>query len=117
MAPPPRSLEQRTQDTLARLEQDVDAWVATTGTDQVPYLVPLSFLWTDGSLVIATPGSNPTSRNIQATGRVRLAIGPSRDVVMIEGTAEVIPDEEAAGALGDAFTAKTGFDPRRATPT
>ena len=48
MPPPARPPQQRKQDTLDRLERDVDAWVATadpgTGT---PYLVPLSFLWFD----------------------------------------------------------------------
>ena len=42
MPPPARPPQQRKQDTLDRLERDVDAWVATadpgTGT---PYLVPL----------------------------------------------------------------------------
>ena len=31
--PPPRPLEQRKQDTLARLGRDVDAWVATADRD------------------------------------------------------------------------------------
>jgi hypothetical protein len=29
MTPPPRTQEQRKQDTLNRLEHDIDAWVAT----------------------------------------------------------------------------------------
>jgi hypothetical protein len=37
-----------------------------------PYLVPLSFLWDGITLLIATPSSSPTSRNRQATGKVRL---------------------------------------------
>jgi hypothetical protein len=77
MIPPARTPQQRKQDTLDRLGQDVDAWVATadpaTGT---PWLVPLSFLWDGHSLLVATPASSPTGRNLQATGRARSACRP-----------------------------------------
>ena len=115
MTPPPRSPAQRRQDTLERLERDVDAWVATAdAAGGTPYLVPLSFLWDGGTLLLATPSASPTSRNLHATGKVRLGIGPTRDLVLIEGTVdEVLPAAEVPGDLGDAFAAKTGFDPRQ----
>ncbi len=88
MMPPPRDPEQRKRDTLHRLEHDVDAWVATGGDpDRTPYLVPLSFLWDGATLLIATPASSPTSRNLRVNPTVRVGIGPTRDVVLIEGTA------------------------------
>jgi hypothetical protein len=117
MTQAPRTRQQRKQDALDRLEHDTDAWVATAdGGSGTPYLVPLSFLWDGVTLLVATPSSSPTSRNLQATGKVRLGIGPTRDLVLIEGTvhtaaaATEIPDE-----VGDAFAAKTGFDPRQLT--
>ena len=114
MNPTARDPHQRKQDTLARLGQDVDVWVATadasTGT---PYLVPLSFLWDGADLLISTPASSPTSRNLQATGKVRLGIGLTRDVVLIEGTVRALPASELSTEIGDAFATKTGFDPRR----
>jgi len=114
MTPPARTAQQRKADTLRRLENDVDTWVATadpaTGT---PYLVPLSFLWDGATLLISTPGTSPTSRNLRATGRVRLGIGPTRDLVLIEGTVQAeTAAGEIGGEVGDAFAAKTGFDPR-----
>ena len=113
MIPPPRPADQRKQDALRRLEHDVDAWVATAGADGgIPYLVPLSFLWEGDTILIATPESSPTSRNILATGLLRLGVGPTRDVVLIEGTARAVPDGEISADLGDAFAAKTGVDPR-----
>jgi hypothetical protein len=117
MTPPPRTPRQRRRDALARLEQDVDAWVATADAGGTPYLVPLSFLWDGRTLLLATPASSPTSRNLQAGGSVRLGIGPTRDVVLIEGTVQAVPAAEVREDVGDAFAAKTGFDPRRlATP-
>jgi hypothetical protein len=117
VTPPPRSPRQRRQDTLERLERDGDAWVATADpAGGTPYLVPLSFLWDGRTLLLATPSASPTSRNLQATGKVRLGIGPTRDLVLVEGTVgEVLPAAEVPDEVGDAFAAKTGFDPRRLT--
>lgn len=120
MAPqPPRSAKQRKQDTLNRLEHDEDVWVATAPDDGsgVPYLVPLSFLWDGSTILLATLANSPTGRNLKATGRARLGLGPTRDVVMIEGTADTVTQAELTGGEGDRFAARTGFDPRRlATP-
>lgn len=124
--PAPRSLEARRRDTLKRLETDVDAWVSTASADGTPYLMPLSFLWEDGTLLLSTAQNNPTSRNLQANPLVHLSIGETRDVVLITGTAEVLKPEALAPETGDAFATKAGFDPRalkspypyfRVTPT
>jgi general stress protein 26 len=109
-----RSAEERKRDTLHRLEHDVDAWVATAdGSGGTPYLAPLSFLWDGGVIWLATPAASATSRNLQATGKVRLGIGDTRDLVLIHGTAEALMPSELTQELGDAFAVKTGFDPRK----
>ena len=114
--PAPRTPGQRKQDALNRLEHDVDAWVATAGgPDGTPYLVPLSFLWDGDTLLIATASASRTSRNLLATGRVRVGVGPTRDLVLIEGTAQAVTMDELPDEVGDAFAAKTGFDPRQLT--
>lgn len=113
MRPPPRTAQQRKRDTLRRLEEDVDAWVATANEETgAPYLIPLSFLWDGSSLLVATPSSSPTGRNLQTGGKVRIGIGPTRDVVLIEGTVQTLTAAELPTGAGDAFAAKTGFDPR-----
>ena len=67
--PPPRRLAQRIADARHRLENDVDAWVASADPESgVPYLVPLSFLWDGATLLFATPASSPTGRNLSASG-------------------------------------------------
>lgn len=116
MSAPARALTQRQQDTRARLEQDIDAWVATAdGESGTPYLVPLSFLWDGVTLLVATPASSPTGRNLQANGKVRIGVGLTRDVVLIEGTTEAFTPDELPEGVGDAFAAKAGFDPRELT--
>jgi hypothetical protein len=79
--------------------------------------VPLPFLWDGTTVLLATPASSPTGRNLQANNTVRLGIGPTRDVVLIEGTVRVLAIREVSQQLGDVFAVKTGFDPRQETGT
>ncbi|WP_432112283.1 pyridoxamine 5'-phosphate oxidase family protein [Streptomyces sp. YPW6] len=105
---PPRSREQRTQDVLERLRQDEDSWVATASPDGVPTLVPLSFLWEDGTgtLVMATRRTNPTAVNVTPRGPIRITLGHTRDVVLIEGEARIVEAADLPTATKDAFAAK-----------
>jgi nitroimidazol reductase NimA-like FMN-containing flavoprotein (pyridoxamine 5'-phosphate oxidase superfamily) len=112
--PPARRLAQRLADTRHRFDEDVDAWVATAAGD-TPYLAPLSFLWDGETFLVATAEAGRTGRNLAATGQVRLGIGLVRDVVLVEGTVEVLEPEDIPAALGERFAAKTGFDPRAET--
>jgi hypothetical protein len=61
--------------------------------------------------VAATPASSQ-SRNLQATGKARVGLGPTRDVVVIEGTTQTLAAHDVPSDMGDAFAAATGFDPR-----
>jgi hypothetical protein len=107
MAPePPRSAADRKRDTLARLDHDIDAWVASADRDGNAYLVPLSFVWDGTAFTLATVESSPTGRNLRASGRVRLAIGLTRDVVLIDGTVEAFSRETVPAELADAFAAR-----------
>jgi hypothetical protein len=108
-----RSREQRKADTLARLAAPVlDAWVATDG----PYLVPLTLAWFEERLIAATDGASPTARSLTSTGRARIGIGPTRDVIMIDAVLERrLPVGEAHEA-GEAYAAQNDWDPRTAGP-
>lgn len=105
---PARSLEQRKRDTLGRLESDADAWIASADGDSDAYLLPLSFLWDGTGVVVSTPRTSVTGRNLSRGGRVRVGVGQLRDVTMIDGTVEPVQDERTK----DAFAAKHGWDPR-----
>ncbi|MFD7426398.1 pyridoxamine 5'-phosphate oxidase family protein [Streptomyces sp. NPDC059818] len=109
---PARSREQRKQDALDRLEKDEDAWVSTASADGVPTLVPLWFVWDRGTLLMATRRTNPTAVNVTPTGHARIAVGHTRDVVLVEATAEVIEGADLAPESGDAFAAKFNWDLR-----
>jgi hypothetical protein len=104
----PRGAERRKSDTMTRLTSDVDAWIATADADGNGYLLPLSFLWDGAGLVVSTPRSSVTGRNLSRGGRVRVGVGLVRDVTVIDGTAEPVEDEPTK----DAFAAKHDWDPR-----
>ncbi|MCG5461486.1 pyridoxamine 5'-phosphate oxidase family protein [Micromonospora sp. NPDC053740] len=108
---PPRGLEQRLRDTSARLENDIDLWVATAGSPGGVHLIPLSFLWDGAAFLVSTPRDSITGRNLVADGRVRLSLGPTRDVVIVDGTAEPVDIADLGPQTGAAFATKTGFDP------
>ena len=107
--PGPRPAQERLRDTLHRLRTDVDGWVATASPDGVACMVPLSFRWDGATFLLGTPASSPTARNVVAGSRVRIGIGATRDVVLVEGTGtQVEPDDDEAQAFAD----QAGFDPR-----
>ncbi|MFC7989478.1 NAD(P)/FAD-dependent oxidoreductase [Streptomyces pilosus] len=93
----------RRRDTEHRLNA-TSIWV----TSASPYLVPLSFVWGGRALLVATA----TGRNLPATQTTRLALGHTRDVAMIDGTAEVLDINALPQHRGDRFAARTGFYPR-----
>lgn len=98
---------------MAKLEAGGDAWLATSGRAG-PHLVPLSLAWdsANGDLIFCIEQGTLTSRNIAIEPVVRVGIGPTRDVLMIDGTAQV------AGLVNDDiplalfFYEKAGWDPR-----
>jgi hypothetical protein len=111
----PRPREQRRRDAEQRLATDVDLWVATASPDGAPYLVPLSFDWDGQTLLLATAAASPTARNLEAARTARLGLGPTRDVVMVDGSVEVLRMDALPADRGDAFATRTGFDPRALT--
>jgi hypothetical protein len=111
MAEPARPRAQRRADTLAKLRGDVDLWVASADELGNAYLVPLSYYWDGATLTIATPRTSRTATNLIRAGWARVALGPTRDVVIVEGTVEAIPIGTDA-ELEEAHARATGFDPR-----
>ena len=108
---PARSPEQRARDVLALLEHEVDLWVASASADGEATLIPLSFVWDGRRLTMSTPLASRTARNLIRAGVARVALGGTRDVVLIDGTLEVIRLGEEP-ELEEAHARATGFDPR-----
>jgi hypothetical protein len=120
MAPAPRSTAQRKADTLAKLTAPAaDIWVASASVSDAgaarPYLVPLSLAWVDERIVLALEADSRTARNLPAGMLTRLALGPTRDVVMIDAVVErIVAAEQVPMAIADAYAAQSDWDPRTA---
>ena len=104
--PLPRSASSRHR---ASAPHDIDVWVASASADGAPYLVPLSFDWDGEALLVATPTDSPTGRNLAATRAVRLGLGHTRDVSIIEGEVEVLeidalPQQRGSGSRHRCWT-------------
>ncbi len=114
----PRSGMQRKADTLAKLhEPAIDVWVASASASEGgpahAHLVPLSLAWIDERVVIAVESDSRTARNIIEHGIARLALGPTRDVVMIDAVLDRAFDlDEVPAATADRYAAQSDWDPR-----
>jgi len=90
----------------------IDVWVGTASASGAPHLVPLSLAWVDERAVIAVPGDSVTARNLAACGEARLAVGPTRDVVMIDAAVDKRVDVGADPVLDEAYARQADWDPR-----
>jgi hypothetical protein len=106
-----RSTSQRKSDALEKLNKDQDIWVATADDRGSAHLVPLSLCWHDGVVVVAVEAGSRTARNASASGQARLALGPTRDVVMIDAQASVIARKDAGPAITGSYRERTGWEP------
>jgi hypothetical protein len=112
MPPPPRPTAERIANAKMLLASELDCWVASATVDGDAYLIPLSHYWDGARLVLATPGDSRTARDLQRAGRARVALAPTRDVVLIDASVEVFPRDAVEPALADAFAARHNWDPR-----
>jgi nitroimidazol reductase NimA-like FMN-containing flavoprotein (pyridoxamine 5'-phosphate oxidase superfamily) len=76
--PPARSPEQRRRDTLEKLDDGVDLWIASASDDGNAYLIPLSYYWDGTALTIATRRESRTARNLIRARTARVALGPTQ---------------------------------------
>lgn len=116
----PRSGAERKADTLAQLHaRGGDVWVASAsvsaGGSAHAHLVPLSLAWIDERVVIALESDSRTARNITEHGMTRLALGPTRDVVIIDAVLDRAIDlDDAPVALAERYADQADWDPRTA---
>jgi hypothetical protein len=112
----PRTGSERKTDVLAKLEaRHADAWVASASPAGKAHLVPLSYAWDGERIILAIQETSATARNITASDRARLALGGTRDVVMIDATLDAVVElERASPQLADAYAQQADWDPRSA---
>jgi hypothetical protein len=109
----PRSRNQRLADARARLQSDIDVWVATASLDGTPYLVPLSLDWDGERVIVCAQRTSRTIENLVRSRVARLGIGLTRDVVMIDAVVDNSDGlDEVSAAMAERYAQRTGWDPR-----
>ena len=95
-----RSPEERKADALAKLTAtQANVWVASASPTGGVHLVPVTHTWNGSQHVLTTEPGSRTVANVTANPRVRLALGETRDVVMVDAIlVEAVP---AAAGRGD----------------
>jgi hypothetical protein len=113
-SPVVRGSRERKADALARLQaRHAETWVASASSVGAPHLVPLSLAWDGEQVILSVDRQSATAQNIIVSGRARLALGETSDVVIIDARlAEAINLEDAQPSLAQAFADQADWDPR-----
>jgi PPOX class probable F420-dependent enzyme len=92
---------------LERLQGNVISWLSTVRPDGRPHLVPVWFLW-DGQTILIFSKPDQKIRNLRQNPAVVLGLDDTatgEDVVLIEGTADLLPAGQVTPTL-PAYAAK-----------
>jgi hypothetical protein len=109
-----RSPEERKSDALVKLTaNETNVWIASASPSGAVHLIPVTHTWNGSQVVLATGSKSRTVTNATATRRVRLGLGETRDVVMIDAVLiEAIAASAAPAKLAEEYAAQAGWDPR-----
>jgi hypothetical protein len=113
----PRSLDERTADALTILRtRHADLWLASASNAAGgAHLVPLSYAWTGEHVVVAVEPGSVTARNVIGSGRARLGLGATRDVVMIDALLDGRADTgDSDATVAEQYAGQADWDPRTA---
>jgi hypothetical protein len=85
---------------VERLERATIYWLATTGTDGAPHLIPIWGAWVDGHWYVEG-GPTRWQRNLRGNPQLAIHIDAGDDIVIVEGPAHelVAPEPDVAGRI------------------
>jgi general stress protein 26 len=110
--PPARSLPQRRAAAIEHLRSNANLWLATASDGRGPHLIPASYWWDGARLTTATFKDSRTLTNVQAQPKVRVSLGSTSDVLMIDATATIVPVADIDAAAADGYARASRNDPR-----
>ena len=93
-----------------RLVSSRDFWLASTGPDGEPHLMPVWAVWLSGALWFSSSNDSRKTRNLRADGRCSLATDDAQQPVVADGVAEVVAGGDDLARMLAAENAKYGTD-------
>jgi nitroimidazol reductase NimA-like FMN-containing flavoprotein (pyridoxamine 5'-phosphate oxidase superfamily) len=85
---------------VERLERATIYWLATTGADGAPHLIPIWGAWVDGHWYVEG-GPTRWQRNLRTNSQLAIHVDAGDDIVIVEGRARelVAPEPELAARI------------------
>lgn len=87
---------------VERLERAIVYWLATTGADGAPHVIPIWGAWVDGRWYVEG-GPTRWQRNLRENPQMAIHIEAGKEIVIVEGTATELV--APAAPLSDAILA------------
>lgn len=81
-------------------------WVSTTRPDGRPHAVPVWFIWDGRSLYFISGRRLQKSRNLARQPWIVVHAGDGDDVIILEGTAEIVTNHPESERVDSAYRAK-----------
>jgi PPOX class probable F420-dependent enzyme len=86
-------------------------WVGTVHPSGRPHVRPVWGLWLDDAFYFSTDPASRKGRNLAANPALVVHLESGDDVVILEGTAEIVADAALLTRVADAYEAKYAFRP------
>jgi PPOX class probable F420-dependent enzyme len=99
------------QDVTQQLARARNYWVATARPDGRPHVMPVWGIWLDGAFWFSTSRRSRKGRNLAAEPHLAVHLESGDDVVILEGEAEEVTEEEQLVRFADTYETKYGFRP------
>jgi hypothetical protein len=92
-----------------RLAASRNYWIHTTRLDGRPHVKPVWGLWFEERFYFSTSPSSVDAQNMSAKSLLAIHLESGDDVVILEGTAEVVTDPIQLSRLDEAYHAKYSY--------
>ena len=92
-----------------RLEASRNYWIVSVRSDSRPHAMPVWGVWFDSTLFFSTDAESVKGRNLKARPDVVAHLESGDDVVILEGTAQLVRDRALLTRFADVYDAKYSF--------
>jgi hypothetical protein len=82
------------EDVEGRLREAPNYWLATVSSDGRPHVRPVDGVWVEGALCFGGSPETRWVRNLRERPLLTVHLGSGEEVVILEGTAELVTDPE-----------------------
>ncbi len=108
----PRTLLERRAAAVERLRSNSNLWLATASDGRGPHLIPVSYWWDGTRLTTATFENSRTLKNVRAQPKVRVSVGSTGDVLIVDATATIVAVTDIDAGVAEKYAQASGNDPR-----